>query len=382
MPKQTQSMFFDPALERDAVRKKLMAKQLMDKGSAENKTEMVSGIAVNKSPWEFMSQSADKFYGQYMDEKADKQLSDVDAKRAQMYQQVLSQMGNDPMAAASVMAQDPSLGADAMRMYQDVLGQKAEDKRYYAGLENDLQKSAMDRQYEDMKFEREANLKRELAAMRNKGGQLVPELNPETGQFEMVQSNAPRKLSANEQKNFYEQKAKTDSVRNALGVLDQVQTIAKDPRYTGMGAGAMAYANRIPLVGNFIDDQKAANTTSIDNLLKELAYSRLQSTFPGAISNSERESLEKLQALSNYSQPEQEKIIEEARKVLNRQASISAEMQKGIVSGEVYTADPMAPVQTMAPIQSTPQTDIRARLQAAGIPPERIEAYIKAKGLE
>jgi hypothetical protein len=233
---------------------------------------------------------------------------------------------------------------------------------------------------EDEKWKKDADLKRELAMMRaGANGTVTPQLNPETGEYEMVQSNAPRKLSATEQKEFYEAKDTTDAVKNAMGTLGQVENLQGQDMYSGMGSTLMAGANRIPLIEKMIPDDKAANTTTYNNLLKELAYSRLKATFPGAISNSEREALERLQALSSYSPSEQKKIISEAKTVLERQAQIAGAKQQGIVTGEVYDPSMQSTMSQTSPAAGNQADQIRVQLQGK-IPPERIEAYIKAKG--
>lgn len=262
----------------------------------------------------------------------------------------------DPMRAAQNLINNPDTRNVGISFYEDQAAQN--------------QKNA--------EFEREANLKRELAALRagGGGGDLSLGVNPETGQMEVIQSTAPRKLSATEQKNFYEAQDVTDAIKNALGTLEQVQSIPKDKMYTGFGSSAEAFMNRVPGIGKYIDDEKAANTTTYDNLLKELAYSRLKSTFPGAISNSEREALERLQALSSYSQPEQEKIISEARKVLQRQYETASARKQGIVTGDIYNSDAAL---SAAP-SAAPADSIRTNLQAGGFPQERIDAYLKSKG--
>lgn len=366
--------FFDPQKDAEVKRRRRMA-EMMQKQAQPKGTEVISGVAVYQSPLEHLARAIQGGMGSYNERKADELETAQNKARAEMYQKAMGIYSQSPEQAAAILMQDPSMAPAAMQM-----GISGMDKR--AAAEKAAQDEAAKLAREDMQFQREANLKRELAAMRSGGGQLVPELNPETGQFEMVQSTAPRKLSATEQKNFYEQKAKTDSVRNALGVLDQVASIAEGPRFTGMAAPALAAANRVPLIGGLIDDTKAANTTSIDNLLKELAYSRLQSTFPGAISNAERESLEKLQALSSYSLPEQKKIIEEARKVLQRQGDISAQMQQGIVTGQVYQDNPLAPVPSVQPPAQMSERDaLVQKLKSGGFSQERIDAYLKSKGM-
>lgn len=165
-------------------------------------------------------------------------------------------------------------------------------------------------------------------------------------------TGANRRLSATEQKEFYEAQDITDSVGNALSVLDQVDKIRSEPMYTGFGSTSMAFGNRVPVLGHLFDDDKAANTTAMDNLLKELAYSRLKATFPGQISNSEREALERLQALSSYSRPEQDLILAEARKVLSRQYETAYNRQRGIETGEIYRG---GVGQTAAPPQNVQQ---------------------------
>jgi len=346
-----QAQFFDPKKEAQVKRQRELAAALSKQAeSIPLGNEMVSGIVVERSPIEGLSKALQMGLAGYQQGQAGKAEDEVSTQRQELYKRAFDQMG-DPRLAAQILSQDPQSMDMAFRLYSDALSADRSDERW----------------------ERDANLKRELAQLRA-GGNMIPVGTDENG--EVIYEQAPRKLSATEQKEFYDAKEVTDAVKNAVGTLGQVEKLQGQDMYSGLGSTLMAGMNRVPLLEKMIPDNKAANTTTYNNLLKELAYSRLKSTFPGAISNSEREALERLQALSSYSPAEQKKIISEARTVLERQAQIAGDKQQGIVTGEVYTGEPFRPNQPT----SSPADALRAQLQGK-IAPERIEAYIKAKGL-
>jgi hypothetical protein len=53
-------------------------------------------------------------------------------------------------------------------------------------------------------------------------------------------------------------------------------------------------------------------TEELDNTLKGMALAMLKSTFPGAVTNAEREALEALQGSSSFSRPVRERIYRNA----------------------------------------------------------------------
>lgn len=156
-------------------------------------------------------------------------------------------------------------------------------------------------------------------------------VDPETG---MPQ----RKLSATEQREFYEAGDAASGASEALNILGQAKGLKKEGIYSGFGSGAMSMASRLPVVNMVFDEKKGARTTAYNNLLKEQAYSRLKSTFAGGnITEGERASLERLQAISDYTPEEQDTILQEASAILARAEARSKDKQAGIATGDIYS---------------------------------------------
>jgi len=145
-----------------------------------------------------------------------------------------------------------------------------------------------------------------------------------------------RKLSATEQKAFQGTQDQLMNIENALGAFEQIKEYQGKPMYSGAGASAIAGANAYPLIGNFIDDEKAANTTAYQNLVLQGQYAQLKNTFPGQISNAERQALEKLGALATYTPEQQAEIIKNAKSGLIRLRTLAAKRAADIASGEQY----------------------------------------------
>lgn len=155
-------------------------------------------------------------------------------------------------------------------------------------------------------------------------------------------NNAPdgtapmRKLSATEQKAFEETQQQLQNIDNAMGAFSQIKEYQNKPMYSGAGAGIIAGANDYPIIGGFVDDTKAANTTAYQNLVLQGQYAQLKNIFPGAISNAERTALENLGALATYSPAKQKEIIKNAETGLTRLKGLAAQRAADIASGDQY----------------------------------------------
>lgn len=172
------------------------------------------------------------------------------------------------------------------------------------------------------------------------------EIQPLAGDAE---NPAPRALSATEQKDFTKQQDLLDSASASLDALQRMKEYIGDPdapegsperagkpMYSGFGASTMASADTYPIIGGMFDDTKAANTRAYQNLALAGQYAKLQSTFPGAISNAEREAMEKLAALATYTPEQQRLIIKESESGLRKIEKLARERAKGIATGEQY----------------------------------------------
>jgi len=147
----------------------------------------------------------------------------------------------------------------------------------------------------------------------------------------------PRKLSATEQKAFDRTKNELDELQKAAGAFEAIKEYQGKPMYSGFGANAITAANRVPGVGSLIDDEKASNTKAYQNLVLEGQFTKLQSTFPGQISNAERESLQNLGALAQFTPQEQAKILADSQAAIERNLEITRRRAREIATGEQYT---------------------------------------------
>jgi len=197
-------------------------------------------------------------------------------------------------------------------------------------LEIRAQERAQDMQWEREKFERDAALRRELQQIRSGGS--TPYVDEATGE---VVTPLP-KLSATEQKAFDEKTQEIADIDKALGGFANIKDYLRKPMFSGAGASALAAADTFPVVGGLINDEKAKNTRAYQNLVVEGQYAKLKSTFPGAISNSERTALENLGALASYTPAQKAELIKNAESGLMKLRKAAATRAADIASGRQY----------------------------------------------
>lgn len=142
-----------------------MAERLLKQGEQDGTTQIVSGYAVKKSPLEGFAKALASGVGGYQERKADEMQSELDKKRSELMAKYVSAYGQDPVGASQILMQDPEMSGDAMKMAVSSIDKQKE----LALKESDWQ--------------REAALKRELAAMRINGSGSMT-INPDTGDIE------------------------------------------------------------------------------------------------------------------------------------------------------------------------------------------------------
>lgn len=196
-------------------------------------------------------------------------------------------------------------------------------------------------------FEQEKALKLQLQQMRGQGGQ--PYVDPETG--EMVSPQI--KLNATQQKELYDTIDAVNANKSSKAVLGQAQAMndgsyggAKP--YSGFGSQALAFANRIPLVGLAVDDKRATATTDYNNLVSQQALGSLKEVFGGNPTEGERKILLQMQALPSYNASEQKAILANAQAAADRRLQYNQTKAKAIQTGNYSglvdgTAAPSSP---------------------------------------
>lgn len=307
--------FFDPTQESEIKRRRMIGEQLLKQG-VQKPTEVVSGYAVPQSGLEGISQGLSGVLGAYAMGSAGDKEQEMATQRQRLLAEALS--APDAKQAGALLAQDPAMAKEGISLYGDALKADADNAA----------------------FEKEAALKRELQRMRGQvGGQPIFDANGEPlldANGNIILNEAPRKLSATEQKSFEEQQQKIGALESSQDAFGQIKEYQGKPMYSGFGAEVLAAANRIPGVGALINDEKASNTTAYQNLIKTGQYKQLASTFPGAISNSEREALEKLGAIASYTPQEQAKIVRDSETGIAKLLEKAKLRASDIASGRQY----------------------------------------------
>ncbi len=158
--------FYDPTQEAEIKRRRRMDEMLQQQGQS-RPTEVVSGYAVPQSGFEGLARGLAGFAGGYEGAKADQQEAQLEQTRAKRMAEIMQQMQTNPNAAAGALMQDPATQGMGFDLYK---GQMDADRR--------MQELQAKEGLREQKWQRDAELKRELAAM--KSGMMV---DPDTGQI-------------------------------------------------------------------------------------------------------------------------------------------------------------------------------------------------------
>lgn len=165
-------------------------------------------------------------------------------------------------------------------------------------------------------------------------------IDPQTGQLTPTDGV---KLTSTDRKELYDTKdllaasdAGESSLKKAMRLLDGVDEkgnkVARP--FSGFGAEAKAFANRIPLIGSRISDDEAAATTEYKTLITEQALNSLKAIFGGMPTEGERKILLDMQAATSYTPKEQRRIIENALSAINARKANSKQKLQAILTGD------------------------------------------------
>lgn len=168
--------FFDPTQEQEIKRRRRMAEMLQAQAQP-RQTEVVSGYAVPQSGLEGLAKALAGGYGAYQSARANTMEEDLAKQRQALLAEALGKIDTDQKGAGAMLAQDPSMLAAGLGLITDA--NKTDRKKIE-------QETRLD--YEDKKWEREAALRRELAAM--KGGMM---LDPDTNEIVPNPNSGPKK---------------------------------------------------------------------------------------------------------------------------------------------------------------------------------------------
>lgn len=369
-PKQTQAIMFDPNKERQAMRQRAMAEMLVKQGNTPMKNEQAGGMTVARSPWEFANQAAQKGMGEYQLGQAENAQGEVDQQRAKLFQEALGQLESNPQGAAQVLMQDPSMGPDALRLYQEALSDKRASEA-----------QAMGYQRKDMEWQRDADLKRELARMRvgSSGGGMV--VDPDTGEITQSYSNKPLPVGA------------LKLQQEALDGLNAAQTISQKSQaiQEQLGSGQLEVGpleNLISGARNWAG-MSSPNSINYQNLETDLEKIRNDSLRLNKGVQTEGDAIRAMnEVIKNKNDPKALAAAMQKLDAINQRGAELQQMQINTLR-QNYNAAPfdfeqMGGLPPAVPTQATggAADKVRQHLAAKGMKPEQIEAFIQQRGIK
>jgi hypothetical protein len=268
-----------------------------------------------QSPWAALAGAIGQGVAGYQEGRADDIQKQDTLDRQKFMADLIRNSGDNPKAIAEGLLAHPATMDSGLDLYTKNLNAQAENA----------------------KWEKDANLKRELANMRRSGGGSY--VDPETG--ELVQPE--RKMSSTEQKEIFDTMDNQASGEGALVAMEKAKKILlKSPEgeepYSGFGAETRAAAARLPIIGDLIaDKERGAATTEYRTLITEQALGSLKSIFGGMPTEGERKILLEMQSLPNQTPQEQKRIINNAMAAAQVRLNSNKAKIQGIQTGSYKT---------------------------------------------
>lgn len=352
------------APRREAERLKTLAESLQQGGQYKG-NEIVSGMVVKQSPLEHLARGLQTAAGGYFAGQAQNKTDEDERALQQRMADALGQWG-DPQEAAAILAQDPRTSEMAFKL---MMGEQDHQR----AMESQQAKYGR----EDQNWEREAALKRELAAMRSGGGSVS--IDPNTGEVIQGYSNKPLPPAA-----LKMQQEAIENLGAAQGVSDLSQSL--------MGQVDSGELELSP-VSNFINSARnwagASNDKSVNfaNMKTGLEKLRNDTLRLNKGVQTEGDAVRAMnEVLQSVNDPQVFRAAMEKLDAINNRA---AEMQRVNVNNirSNYNVAPMdfeqvgalpSPVPNMG---GSPADKIRAKLQGK-MSPDQIEAFLQSKGIQ
>ncbi len=178
---------------------------------------------------------------------------------------------------------------------------------------------------------------------------LVQVYNPTTKQLEFASPEqiatggyqppkAAPTLSATQQKEIFDTTDVITNSENAKAALERARNLSQGmygaKPYSGAGSETWAATDAVPGAGLFVDDERAAATDEYNTLIKEQALSTMKAIFGGNPTEGERQVLLSIQGLSSKTPAQQQRIIDNAIRAIDRRIGFSQNKIKAIEGGD------------------------------------------------
>ena len=355
------------APKREAERLKTLAESLAKSGQYRG-NEVVSGRVVKQSPLEHLARGLQAAAGGYFEGQAQNKADEDERMMQQRIGEALGQWGQDPQAAAMILAQDPRTSDMALQLMGSELNRQ-----------RDAESQADAYAREDAQWQRDADLKRELARMRLQGGGGGMIVDPDTGEITQSYSTKPLPVGA------------LKLQQEALDALNAAQTISqKSQAITGqLESGELnvgPFENLISSARNWAG-MSSPNSRNFQNLETDLEKIRNDSLRLNKGVQTEGDAIRAFnEVIKNKNDP---KALADAMRKLDAINQRGAELQQMQINTlrENYNAAPfdfdqMGALPPAVPSSGGRADKVRQYLAGKGMKPEQIEAYIQQKGIK
>jgi len=169
-------------------------------------------------------------------------------------------------------------------------------------------------------------------------GATAGQIDDTTGEFKPAAAAPERKLTSTEQKMMFENADVISASEDTLNRLQKVMELsptAFEGSLSGIRKGIGSLFNS--------DDPAYLAAQEMDTLIKEIAIGKLKTTFPGAITNAEREFLVQLQGSSSLPRAARERLWSNAIPMLQRIIERAKDREEKIRSGYYSGASSSTP---------------------------------------
>jgi len=265
--------------------------------------------------------------------------------------QALASLGTTDAVNYAMQLSKPEELPASVREFQAVQSLPAEQRQAFQEFRNPItpyqrEQLNLDRQ----KLESGADYQRTQATQRAQQLELQARALEQAGrkqeaaavrqEAQAIATIEPRKLSATEQKEFYEAEEKAVGSESVIAALNDALAL-NDKAFSGFGAETRAYLNRVPFVEMLIDDEGAVATTELSNIILGQALESLKATFGAAPTEGERKILLDLQASVDKTPKEREAVLKRAIAAAERRSKNARAKMQGITTGGIYGNAPI-----------------------------------------
>jgi len=339
----------------------------LSKGGQYRGNEVVSGRVVKHSPLEHLARGLQTAAGGYFAGQSENKAQEDETIMQKRIAEALGQWGQDPQAAAIVLAQDPRTSDMAIKIMGSEIGRQQDAESQTAGYAR-----------EDAQWQKDADLKRELARMRMQGGGMI--VDPDTGEITQGYSNKPLPVGA-----LKLQQEALDALASSENITQKTQVILDQLNSGQLDVGPVD--NLISSAGNWAG-MSSPNSINYQNLETDLEKIRNDSLRLNKGVQTEGDAIRAMnEVIKNKNDP---KALSAAMEKLNAINQRGAELQRVQLNNirSNYNAAPFDFEQMGALPPAVPQPSggtadrVRKHLMAKGMSPQQVEAYIQQKGIK